>query len=146
MWLFRDMLFYQINKFVVNIYFFIFDKMSSRAGWNGFPSRIWPAGRSFETLSYKIRRDVSAGLRCHCRIVILNLSWFSWWLQLLSFLPLILFYVFRTTWISSAVVNVSILLFSVHVYLLISLRIGLPYIHQKKGGLTPVTLLTIIYT
>ena len=30
-------------------YFFIIDKMASRAGWNGFAGRIWPADRSLET-------------------------------------------------------------------------------------------------
>ena len=42
--------FCQTNKFFVN-YFFMIDKMSSRAGWNGVASRMWPAGRSLETLS-----------------------------------------------------------------------------------------------
>jgi len=26
------------------------DEMASRAGWNGFPGRIWPAGHCLETL------------------------------------------------------------------------------------------------
>jgi len=31
-------------------YFFIIDKMSSRAGWNGIAEPIWSVGRSLETL------------------------------------------------------------------------------------------------
>jgi len=51
---------------------------------------------------------------------------------------------FRTTWISSTLFKVSILLSTVHVYLLINLRIELPYIIQQKGGLTPVTQLSVL--
>ena len=36
-------------KHVQFFFFFIIDKMASRAGWNDFAGRIWPAGRSLET-------------------------------------------------------------------------------------------------
>ena len=41
--------FCQINKFSFVILFFLVGKMSTRAGWNGFAGRIWPAGRSLVT-------------------------------------------------------------------------------------------------
>jgi len=42
--------FHKITNFSLIYYFFIIDKLASRAGWNGFAGRIWPVGRSFETL------------------------------------------------------------------------------------------------
>jgi len=36
--------FFQINKFSVNIFIFIIDKVSLRPNENGFARRIWPAG------------------------------------------------------------------------------------------------------
>jgi len=39
-----------MNKFSVVSLFFLTGKMSLRAGWNGLMGRIWPAGRSLETL------------------------------------------------------------------------------------------------
>jgi len=32
----------------------IFSLLASRAGWNGFTGRIWPAGRSLETPGSKV--------------------------------------------------------------------------------------------
>jgi len=50
MWLFRDMLHCtKWTSFSYKCYFIIIDKVASRAGWNGFVGRIWPAGRSLET-------------------------------------------------------------------------------------------------
>jgi len=39
----------QINELPEIYSFFIIDKMSARAGLNGFAGRIWPAGRSSES-------------------------------------------------------------------------------------------------
>ena len=44
-------IFYEINKFIWRHYFFIIDKMSSRAGWNGF------AGHSLETPGLGLSTD-----------------------------------------------------------------------------------------
>jgi len=41
--------FYEINKFFVNIVFFITDEMSSPAEWHSVAGRIWSAARSLET-------------------------------------------------------------------------------------------------
>jgi len=50
MWLFRGMIHTtKSTNFSWTYYFFIIYKMASRAGWNGFAGRIWPAGRSLET-------------------------------------------------------------------------------------------------
>jgi len=50
MWLFRDMSHSTQSAHVSSIlYFFIFDKMCSWAGWNDYAGRIWPVGHSLET-------------------------------------------------------------------------------------------------
>ena len=63
MWAIRGMLYstkptnFSWTHFAVyffNIIFFIIDKMASRAGWNDFAGRIWPAGRSLETAGLKL--------------------------------------------------------------------------------------------
>jgi len=60
-------------------------------------------------------------------------------------MPLLLFYFFRTTWISSTLAEVSIPISSVHVYLLIRLKIGLPYFDHLKGGQV-MTVMTVLST
>jgi len=53
MGLFQDMLHSTKSvNFSQIYYFFIIVKMSSRAGQNAFTGRIWPIGRSLETLGY----------------------------------------------------------------------------------------------
>ena len=101
---------------------------------------------SFDFLSsYSFRRKVSARLHCHCKIVtwmFLDLAATS-----SSFIFASCFFTFfRTTWISSTLVKVTIFLSSVHVYLLLT-SIGLHYFHSKKGGLfMTVTYLSVLST
>jgi len=103
------------------------------ASWAGFG----PGAVFWRRLSYRIRRNVSAGLHFHCKI--LNLSWLN--------CNLLFFFMFlRITWISSTVVKVSIPLSSVHVYFLISLRVGLPYSSPKRGAYACHLGECIIYT
>jgi len=42
-------------------YFFIIYNMSSRAGWNSFADRIWPAGRSLKTPAVDYLQMLKAG-------------------------------------------------------------------------------------
>ena len=64
---------------------------------------------SFDILSsYRFSGNVSAGFHCHCRPVILNLSWHSSKCFLSHFCLFWFFTFFSTTWISSTLVKVSI--------------------------------------
>jgi len=42
------------------------DEMPSRAGWNSFAGRIWPAGRSLETPALKVELQSSVAYRFTC--------------------------------------------------------------------------------
>ena len=95
--------------------------------------------------SYRFRRNVSAGLHCHCKIV--TWTFLDLTATCSSLIVASCFHTsFRTTWISSTLVKMTIPLSSVHVYLLIC-SIKLPYFHCKKGGqLTSVSYLSVLST
>jgi len=60
----RKVAFHQIPNFsLTNYYYFIIDKMASRAWWNGFAGRIWPAGRSLETPDLYYCVEFAPGVR-----------------------------------------------------------------------------------
>jgi len=63
---YRPITFYQINKCFVSISVFTNDKVSSRAGWNGFAGRIWLAGRSLDTAALE---DTSSQQRKKLQII-----------------------------------------------------------------------------
>ena len=97
-------------------------------------SRILAHQSTSETINITLwRRKTKPPLSQYTRIAILNLSWLSG--NFLSQFCLLLFCFLEPLYcIYSILVKVSIPLSSVHVYLLISLAIGLSYFHQKNGG------------